>query len=108
MPLTIKGKEYPLPRENGSSGLTGKELIEIENQFQVDGLELIRLFSDNKGKERPGYTQTKALYAIAWVCLTRGGEVVSIADVLEDYAIDDFAVVQAVEEKKRKPHRRRS
>jgi hypothetical protein len=105
MPLLIKGKEYPLPTENGSSNLTGKELIEIENQFQLDGLELMKVFS--QGKEKPGYTQVKALFAIAWVCLTRAGEILSINDVLNDYAVDDFGLTEKDEPKKRKPRWRR-
>jgi hypothetical protein len=30
------------------------------------------------------------MYALAWIALTRGGEVVSLEDVLNDYALDDF------------------
>lgn len=99
MPILIKGKEYPLPKENGSSNITGKELIEIENQFQLDGVELMRVLASD-GREKPGYTQVKALYSIAWICLSRAGEIVSISDVLEEYAIDDFSIVEKVESKK--------
>lgn len=99
MPLVIRDKEYPLPKENGSSNVTGKELIEIESYFQLDGLELIRVLSA-QGKEKPGYTQVKALYAIAWICLSRSGEIVSIDDVLKEYAIDDFSIVEKADSKK--------
>lgn len=88
MPLTIKGKSYPLPKEAGQQGPTGKELIEIENHFNLDGLTLLGSLVDEKPPA--GYTKAKAIYALAWIAMSRAGEIVSIADVLNDYAIDDL------------------
>lgn len=91
MPLIVKGKSYPLPSETNQKGPTGSEIIEIENHFNLDGLNLLSsLASDNPPA---GYTKTKGIYAMAWIVLTRGKEVVSIQDVLNDYSIDDFDFV---------------
>ena len=90
MPLIIRDKSYPLPKENGSSAPTGREIIEVENHFGLDGLTLLGALSTEEGKERPGYSKVKALYALAWICMVRAGEVVSIADVLDEYGIDEI------------------
>lgn len=89
MPLVIKGKSYPMPKENGQPGFTGKEILEIESYFGLDGMTLLSQLSPD-AKAIPGYTKTKAFYAIAWIAMTRGGEVVSIDDILGDLAIDDI------------------
>lgn len=90
MALNIRGKSYPLPKENGTPAPTGREIIEIENYFQLDGMSLLAALSVEEGKERPGYTKAKAVYALAWICMTRAGEIVSIADVLNEYGIDEI------------------
>lgn len=88
MPLIIKGKSYPLAGEKGQQGLTGREIIEIENQFGLDGVVLLGSLADEKAPA--GYTKAKAIYALAWVAMTRAGEVVSLADILNDYALDEL------------------
>lgn len=90
MPLIIKGKEYNLPNEGTERGPTGLEITEIENYFNLDGLMLI----SSLGQEKPpvGYTKTKAMYSMAWIAMTRAGEILSLHDVLKDYSIDDFDV----------------
>lgn len=95
MPLKIKDKLYPIPSENGEPGFTGREIIEIEDYFGLDGLMLISALSDQGEPRTKGYTKAKALFALAWVCMVRGGEVVSLDDVLNDYAPDDFDFEEA-------------
>lgn len=91
MPLIIKGKEYKLPNEGSEKGPTGQEIMEIESHFDnLDGLVLISSLGNEKFVK--GYTKTKAMYSMAWIAMTRAGEVLSIADVLKDYSIDDFDV----------------
>lgn len=90
MPIIVRDKSYPMPKENGSPAPTGKEIIEIENYFQLDGLGLLQTLSTETGNERPGYTKVKAIYALAWICMSRAGEIVSIADVLDGYGIDEI------------------
>lgn len=89
MPLQIKGKSYLLPKEGNQPAPTGREILEIEKFFNLDGLTLLSTLSSDS-KEIPGYTKTKAFYALAWIAMTRGGEVISIADLLDDLAIDDI------------------
>jgi hypothetical protein len=81
MALVIEGKAYAIPGESGTALLTGRELIAIEDYFGLDGMRLIGVFAG--GKEVKGYTQVKAIYALAWVCKTRAGEAVSFDDVLD-------------------------
>lgn len=88
MPLIVKDKKYPLPGEGSEKAATGRELVEIESHFDLDGLMLLMSMSQEKPPK--GYTKAKAMYAMVWIVLTRAGVVVSIADVLNDYAIDDF------------------
>jgi len=90
MPISIKGKKYVAPGENGTPQLLGEELMAIEDHFEVDGLRLFNAL-ENPDKAPKGYTLAKALYSLAWVCRTRSGEVVSIADVLKDTAAGDIA-----------------
>lgn len=99
MPLIIKGKEYQLPNEGTEKGPTGAEIIEIENYFNLDGLMLI----SSLGQEKPpvGYTKTKAMYSMAWIAITRAGEILSLHDVLKDYSIDDFDVKWEEEDPKK-------
>jgi hypothetical protein len=98
MPLVIKDKSYAMPNESGQKGPTGKEIIELENYFQLDGLLILTsLASDNPPV---GYTKIKGMYSLAWICLTRAGEVVSLEDVLNDYSLDDFDFQEEAETKK--------
>lgn len=90
MPLNIKGKVYPAPNEGDQPGIKGSEMIAIEDHFGLDAILLINELENPKPSIHKGYTKAKAMYAFAWICLTRGGEVVSIQDVLDDYAIDDL------------------
>ena len=93
MPLKIKGKEYAAPNEAGTPGLTGRELIEIEDYFKLDGLSLMAtLTGDDKSIAR-GYTRAKAIFALAWVCMARAGEPVSLSDVLDDVALGDIELM---------------
>lgn len=89
MPLNVKGKTYPMPGEDGQQGLTGSEVIAIEDHFGLDGMTLLSAAFGN-GTAPAGYTKVKGLYAIAWVAMSRAGEVLSLDDVLNDFAIEDF------------------
>lgn len=91
MPLKIGDKEYVMPGEKGTPRVTGEETLVIEDEF---GLDAIRLFLalENPDKAPKGYTISKALLALAWVCRHRAGEVVSLADVLKDTAPGDIDI----------------
>lgn len=90
MLLRIKDKTYPLPGDNGQQGVTGAELVAIEDHFKgLDGMELLTS-AFTGGAAATGYTRVKGLYALAWVAMSRGGEIVSLADVLNDYAVEDL------------------
>ena len=65
----------------------------IEDYFGLDGLQLLAVFGTDKPAK--GYTRTKALYSLAWVCLNRGGQICSLSDVLAEYAPDDFDLVES-------------
>lgn len=93
MPLEIKGKVYAAPNEGDQPGITGREIIEIEDHFGLDGLTLIRVLAEEGLPRQKGYTRAKALFALAWVCMVRGGEVVSLDDVLNDLSLGDIAIV---------------
>jgi hypothetical protein len=89
MPIIIRDKTYPVPGEEGVKGPTGTELAAIEDHYDLDGVMLISsLAQENPPKH---YTRAKAIYSMAWIVLTRAGEIVSIKDVLDEYSIDDFA-----------------
>lgn len=90
MPISVRGKVYPAPGEGDQPGMLGKELTAIEDHFGLDAMTLIGTLSDEKPSPYPGYTKAKAMFAFAWICLTRGGEILSIQDVLDEYAIDDI------------------
>ena len=100
MPFIIRTKTYPLPKENNQPAPTGSEIIAIEEHFDLDGLTLLTILGDDKPSNLKGYSKTKALYALAWICMTRGGEVVSIQNVLDDYSVDEFTVEQEPAKKK--------
>jgi hypothetical protein len=91
MPLIIKGESYILPTEDNTQGPTGREIIEIEDAFGLDGLTLLGILGEDEAHPNPAYSKIKALYALAWICLTRAGKVVSIDDVLNTYSIDEIA-----------------
>ena len=90
MALTVRGKSYPTPNEGDQPGLLGKELMAIEDAFGIDDLTMVGTLDSNKPSTLPGYTKAKAFYALAWVCMTRAGEILSIEDVLDGYSIDEF------------------
>lgn len=88
MPLIVKGKSYSLPSEGSEKAPTGREIVEIESYFNLDGLILLTALTQDKPPA--GYTKTKGMYALAWIALTRAGEILSLEDILNDYALDDF------------------
>lgn len=90
MPLIIKGESYILPTEDKTQGPTGREVIEIEDHFGLDGLTLLGVLGEDEAHPNPAYSKVKALYALAWICLTRAGKVMSISDVLDTYSIDEI------------------
>lgn len=92
MPFIIRDKTYPLPKEDNQPAPTGSEIIAIEEHFDLDGLTLLTILGDQEPSHLKGYSKTKALYALAWICMTRGGEVLSIQNVLDDYSVDEFTV----------------
>jgi len=91
MALTVRGKSYPSPNEGDQPGLLGKELMAIEDAFGIDALTLFGTLESDKPSTLPGYTKAKAFYALAWICMTRAGEILSIQDVLDEYSIDEFS-----------------
>jgi hypothetical protein len=95
MALTVRGKSYPTPNEGDQPGLLGKELMAIEDAFGIDALTLFGTLESDKPSTLPGYTKAKAFYALAWVCMTRAGEILSIQDVLDGYSIDEFTEQEA-------------
>ena len=101
MPLQIRGKIYAIPKEGNEPGPTGRELIEIEDHFELDGLKLMEVLSLDGPSGIPGYSRAKAYYAMAWICMTRKGEILSIADVLNEYSIDEFEAILEDEEGKK-------
>jgi hypothetical protein len=101
MPLQIRGTTYAIPKEGNEPGPTGREIIEIEDHFELDGLKLMEILGSDGPSGIPGYTRAKAYYAMAWICMTRKGEILSIADVLNEYSIDEFeAIVEGDESPK--------
>lgn len=103
MPINIRGKVYAAPNETGQPGVLGKELVEIEEYFGLDAITLLGTLESSDPSSFPGYTKAKALYAFTWICLTRGGEIVSLKDVLETYSLDDIVDVSEEEPKKDLP-----
>jgi len=99
MPLVIREKSYTIPKENGSPAPTGREIIEIENVFNLDGLALLGTLASDEPSKLQGYSKVKALYAVAWIAMTRAGETVSIDDVLNEYAIDEIQLSDEPEKK---------
>jgi len=99
MPLVIRDKSYDIPKENGSPAPTGREIIEIENAFNLDGLTLLGTLANDEPSKLQGYSKVKALYAVAWIAMSRAGETLSIDDVLNEYAIDEILMKDAPEKK---------
>lgn len=100
MPLKIRGKIYTIPKEGNEPGPTGREIIEIEDHFELDGLKLLEILGESEPSKLPRYSRAKAYYAMAWICMSRAGEILSIADVLNEYSIDEFEAVEEDEPKK--------
>jgi hypothetical protein len=103
MPIQIRGKEYAAPNETGQPGVLGKELVEIEEHFGLDAMTLLATLNSHEPSPFPGYTKTKAFFAFAWICLSRGGEIVSIQDVLDEYSLDEIIDISEEESKKESP-----
>jgi hypothetical protein len=99
MPLVIREKSYDIPKENGSPAPTGREIIEIENAFNLDGLTLLGTLANDEPSKLQGYSKVKALYAVAWISMSRAGETLSIDDVLNEYAIDEILMKDESEKK---------
>lgn len=93
MPLKIRDKVYTIPKEGKEPGPTGREIIEIEEHFELDGLKLLEILGEEGPSTLPRYSRAKAYYAMAWICMTRAGEILSIADVLNEYSIDEFEAI---------------
>lgn len=93
MPLEIKGKTYTAPSENGTPGFTGREMVEIEDYFKLDAMSLMSTLAGNERMVAQGYTRTKAIFALAWVTLSRAGEPYSLSDVLDELSLSDINIV---------------
>jgi hypothetical protein len=91
MPLILRGKSYPMPKEGDSAAPTGREIVAIEDHFGLDGLTLISQLAPD-AKQIPGYSKVKALYALVWIAMTRAGEIVSIDDILNEYGVDEIEI----------------
>lgn len=91
MPLNIKENTYALPNEGTEPGVTGAELVELENHWGLDGMTLLTAL-DPDAKVPAGYTKTKALYSLVWIAKKRAGEIVSISDVLNDVTLDQILI----------------
>lgn len=100
MPLNIRGKVYPAPLEGDQPGIKGSEMIAIEDHFGLDALLLIGELDNPNPSVHKGYTKAKAMYAFAWICLTRAGEILSLQDVLDDYAVDELVEMEIDDIKK--------
>lgn len=100
MPIKLKDEVFPMPGEDNTPNATGREIIAIEDHFALDGLELLTVLEDwEKLHTNPAYSRIKALYALAWIVLTRSGKILSIDDVLNTYSVSDIQPIE-VEAKK--------
>ena len=90
MPIKLKDELFAMPGENDTQGPTGREIMGIEETFGLDGLELLGVLEGEKLHANPAYSRTKALYSLAWICLTRAGKILSLDDVLNTYSIDEI------------------
>ena len=95
MPIIIKGETFTIPSEAGTPALTGREIVGIEDAFGLDGLTLMRVIGEDSEHPNPKYTQSKALYALAWVVMNRAGKKLSMDEVLDGYTIEDFNVTDS-------------
>jgi len=91
MPLQIKDEVFAIPGEGSEPNVSGREITNIEDALGLDGLSLLGLLaSEDALHPNPKYTRSKAIYAVAWICLVRSGKVVSFDNVLDSYTIGDF------------------
>jgi len=91
MPLQIKDEVFAIPGEGSEPNVSGREITNIEDALGLDGLSLLGLLaSEDALHPNPKYTRSKAIYAVAWICLTRAGKIVSFDNVLDSYTIADF------------------
>jgi len=91
MPLQIKDEVFAIPGEGSEPNVSGREINNIEDALGLDGLSLLGLLaSEDALHPNPKYTRSKAIYAVAWICLVRAGKVLSFDNVLDSYTIGDF------------------
>ena len=91
MPLNIRGTEYLIPGENDTPRPTGREIIEIEEFFGLDGITLLgSLFTANPPV---GYTKIKALLAMAWIAMNRTDNKIGLAELADEYGFDEIIPV---------------
>jgi|GEM_PF-6520711 len=93
MPLKIREQLYPVPGEDDVKRLTGSELDVIETHFDVDGLALMRVLAAPNAKRVTGISRNRAMFSLAWVVLHRADASVSLQSVMDEYAVDEFEVV---------------
>lgn len=93
MPLTLRGTSYPLPGESGQPSMTGRELIAIEDEFGLDALQLLSSLGDD-AQLKPGYTKSKAFYALAWVAVHRVDKAMTLPRFLDDVALDEIDIAE--------------
>lgn len=100
MPFIARGTSYPLPKEDGRTGPTGSEIDTIETHFGVDYYELMSVLQPleegaTPPPTRPGYSRNRALFALAWLAMHRANPALSITDIMDEYATDEFDIVDA-------------
>lgn len=91
MPLVLRETRYPLPGEGHEQSITGRELIAIEDAFGVDALTLLSSLSPDI-PERPGYTRSKALFALAWVAVHRVNKDMTLDAMLDTVSVDELEI----------------
>lgn len=91
MPISLRGQVHPLPGESGQPPISGRELIAIEDAFGLDALQLLACLSPSATLQ-PGYTRTKAIYALTWLALHRSDESWSLDQVLNEVALEELEV----------------
>lgn len=99
MPLIARGTSYAMPKEDGRTGPTGSEIDTIETHFGVDYYELMSMLTPVEDGEqppaaRPGYTRNRALFALAWMAMHRADPSLTITAVMDEYATDEFDIVE--------------
>jgi len=98
MPLTLRGKSYPIAGESGQPGASGRELMAIESTLGVDALTLVNT-KFGPGSDgimppppEPGITRAKKIYAVAWIAVSRAEPETKFPEFLDDVAIEEFDI----------------